>query len=74
MQGSNAKLDTYAVGDTITIKLDLNEQTLQIGKNGGLLRQAFTAIPKNQTYHAFVNFNDQRGNRQDIIQIIHDNK
>ena len=45
-----------------------------IGKNGGLMRMAFNCLPKDKTYYAFVNFNDQRGNRQDIIQIMYNNK
>ena len=62
------------MGDIITIKLDLNARHMLVGKNGGLMRMAFPSLPKDKTYYAFVNFNDQRGNRQDIIQIMYNNK
>ena len=35
---------------------------------------AFPSLPKNKTFYAFVNFNDARGNRQDVIKLQYNNK
>ena len=73
-KGAVTKLEEYSMGDIITIKLDLNENQMLIGKNGGFMRVAFSNLPTNETFYAFVNFNDARGNRQDIVKIMYNNK
>jgi len=69
-RGKSTKLDTFTVGDIITLKLDLTNRKLLVSLNGGLFREGFSCLPRNETFYAFVSMSDSKGNRTDEIRIV----
>jgi hypothetical protein len=69
-RGKSTKLDTFTVGDIVTLKLDLTNRKLLVSLNGGLFREGFSCLPRNETFYAFCSLSDSKGNRTDEIRIV----
>ena len=69
-KGKSTKLDTFTIGDIVTLKLDLTNRKLLISLNGGLFREGFSCLPRNETFYAFASLSDTKGNRTDEIRIV----